>query len=169
MDGIDWGKIFIPSQPLIETVFRGSLMYLTIFLLLRLLSKEPSSLSISNLLVIVLIADAAQNGMAGGYTSLIDGILLVAVILFWSWLLDVMAFRFPFFQRLVHPPPFPLVKDGRIIPGNLRREFISREELMSQLREQGIDDISAVKSAYVEGDGKISIIRKRDTADGDTP
>lgn len=151
-------QLLIPSQSLLETTARGTIMYLSIFLLLRLLAKEPASISISDLLVLVLIADAAQNGMTGGYTSLTDGILLVTVILFWSWFLDVLAYKFAFFHRLVHPPPVPLILNGVIIRKNLRREFISLDELMSQLREQGIDDISLVKRAYMEGDGKISVI-----------
>lgn len=155
---MEWTKLFIPSQPLIETAARGTIMYLSIFLLLRVLAKEPASISISDLLVLVLIADAAQNGMTGGYSSITDGILLVAVILFWSWFLDVLAYKFVFFHRLVHPPPVPLIENGNIIRKNLRREFISFDELMSQLREQGIEDIAMVKRAYMEGDGKISVI-----------
>lgn len=156
----NWSRVFLPSQSIIETAVRGVIMYFALFILLRVLGKEPASVSISDLLVLVLIADAAQNGMAGGYTSLTDGIILVTVILFCSWLLDVLAFKFAPVRRLVHPLPIALIEDGRLIYRNMRREYISEIELMSQLREQGIDDIMMVKRAYMEGDGKISIIRK---------
>ena len=53
-----------------------------------------------------------------------------------------------------------MIKDGRILDRNLRKEFVSREELMSQLRQQGIDDIAKVKEACMEGDGHISVIKK---------
>jgi len=51
-----------------------------------------------------------------------------------------------------------LIKDGLIQRRNLRQEMISVEELMSQLREQGIDAVSRVKRCYLEGDGRISVI-----------
>jgi uncharacterized membrane protein YcaP (DUF421 family) len=51
-------------------------------------------MGITDLLVIVLIADAAQNGMAGEYRSLTDGLLLVATIVAWSYALNWLAFRF---------------------------------------------------------------------------
>lgn len=42
----------------------------------------------------------------------------------------------------------------------MRREFLTEEELMSYLRQQGIDDVKDVKSAYVEGEGKITVVSK---------
>lgn len=44
-------------------------------------------MSVTDLLVVVLIADAAHNAMAGDYRSLLDGILLVSTIVFWSYAL----------------------------------------------------------------------------------
>jgi uncharacterized membrane protein YcaP (DUF421 family) len=114
----------------------------------------------ADLLVIVLIADAAQNAMASDYKSVPDGILLVSTIVFWSYALDWLANRIPLVGRFVHPSPVELAHNGRMIRQNMRRELITQEELMSQLREQGINSLSEVKSAWLEGDGQISFIKR---------
>ena len=156
---VDWSKIFWPDTPILEIVVRGSVMYLVMFWLIRsILKRVASTISMSDLLVIVLIADAAQNAMADDYSSIADGILLVGTIMFWSYALDWLGYRFPRFQRFFHPPPLPLVKNGHLLHRNMRSELITEDELMSQLREQGVDNVAQVKSALMEGDGRISVI-----------
>lgn len=157
---VDWTKVFIPETPLLEIVVRGTVVYLALFWLLRFFRRQSGGLSVSDLLVIVLIADAAQNAMAGEYRSVPDGVLLVAVILGWSFGLDWLGQCFPAFERLVHPGPVPLVRDGRMIRRNMRSELITEVELMTQLREQGIERLADVRAAYIEGDGRISVIGK---------
>src|SRR5215217_2601089 len=73
-----WTEMFALSTPIGEIVVRGTVMYLLLFTLLRVIVKrETGTTGISDLLVIVLIADAAQNGMSGDYSSITEGILLV--------------------------------------------------------------------------------------------
>lgn len=164
---VNWSRLFVPDTPIIEILLRGSIVYFAIFLLLRLvLKRQAGAVGITDLLVVVLIADAAQNAMADDYHSIPDGLLLVATIVFWSYALDWLGYRFPRLQRLIHPPPLPLVKDGRLLRPNMRRELITEHELMSQLREQGVEDMSSVKMAYMEGDGYISVIRNDDRDGG---
>lgn len=156
---VDWAKTFLPDTPLLEIFLRGTLTYLALFFLLRIvLKRESGGMGVTDLLVIVLIADAAQNAMADDYTSILDGILLVATIIFWSHALNWLGFRFPAIQRLVHPRALPLMRDGRLLRRNMKQELITEGELLSQLRLQGIDDPAEVKAAYMEGDGRISVI-----------
>jgi uncharacterized membrane protein YcaP (DUF421 family) len=156
---IDWHSAFVPTTSLVEIVLRGTLVYLLLFFILRVLRREAGALGISDLLVVVLIADAAQNGMAGEYKSVTEGALLVATIAAWDYLIDWLSYHFPGFGRLLRPAPLPLVKDGQLLRRNMRRELISTEELMSQLREQGVESLSDVKRCYLEGDGHISVIK----------
>ncbi|GMA16981.1 DUF421 domain-containing protein [Deinococcus metallilatus] len=157
--GIDWSKVFVPETPLLEIFVRGTLTYLALFLMLRfVLKRESSGLGITDLLVVVMIADAAQNAMAGNYTSVPDGLLLVGTIIFWSWFLNWLGYHFPLFERLVHPAPLTLVKDGKMLRRNMRQELITESELLSQLREQGVRDLAEVRLACMEGDGSISVV-----------
>jgi uncharacterized membrane protein YcaP (DUF421 family) len=111
------------------------------------------------MLLLVLLADAAQNAMSGGYESVTDGVVLVATIAGWNWLLDRAAFRFPVLRRLMEPKALPLVQNGRLLRRHLRREMISVEELMSVLRQHGVEKLEQVKAAIMEGDGEISVIK----------
>ncbi|MEO5965590.1 MAG: YetF domain-containing protein [Candidatus Limnocylindrales bacterium] len=158
----DFGAIFLPDTPLLEIFIRGSLTYLVLFLLLRLtFNRSSSSIGVTDLLVIVLIADAAQNAMAAGYQSWTDGMLLVGTIIGWAYAMDWLAYRYPStIGRFVHPKPRELVRDGRKNQRNLDRELISEDELMTQLRLEGVDDIADVELASMEGNGEISVIKR---------
>jgi uncharacterized membrane protein YcaP (DUF421 family) len=158
--GVDWEQVFALQTPLLEIFVRGTVTYLVLFVLLRLLRREIGSFSVTDLLVVVLLADAAQNAMAGEYRSVTDGLLLIITIIGWSYTLDWLGFHVPAIGRLVHPPALPLVENGQLVLRNLRRQFITEEELESQLRREGIEDVAQVKKAYIEGDGSISVIRR---------
>jgi uncharacterized membrane protein YcaP (DUF421 family) len=156
---IEWSSILEPQTPLLETITRGTLTYLALFFLMRgILKRQSGAYSLTDLLVVVLIADAAQNAMADDYRSVPDGIVLVATIILWSWALDWLGYRFPVMGRLVHPPPLELVRDGIELRRNMARELITHEELMTQLRNQGVEELSQVKRAQMEGNGVISVV-----------
>lgn len=163
---IDWRAMFVPTVHPLELILRGSIIYLLILFGLRLFRREAGALSTADLLVIVLVADAAQNAMGSNYKSIPEGVILVATIFGWNWVLDWLAFRNRWFHRLLHPPPLPLVEDGRINRRNLRKELLTRDDLNEQLREHGIESIAQVKRCYLEADGHLSIIRKDGTPEG---
>jgi uncharacterized membrane protein YcaP (DUF421 family) len=143
-----------------EMIVRGSAMYWFLFALFRfVLRRDVGSLAIADVLLVVLIADAAQNGMSGTYNSISSGVVLVATIAAWNYLLDWASYRFEGVRRFVEPPPLLLIRDGRVMRANLRREMITVDELKAKLRQQGIEQFSEVKSAYMESDGEISAIR----------
>lgn len=155
-----WSQILGFSTSPLEVVFRGTVMYLSIFVLLRVVFKrETGGSSITDLLVVVLIADAAQNGMAGNYRSVPEGLLLVATIIFWSALLNALAFLFQPFRRVVRHRPLVLVRDGCLLRGNMAKELVTDSELFSQLREQGVTGLNQVRLARMEPDGKLSVTR----------
>ncbi len=155
---IDWRSLFIPTINVAEIFLRGTIIYLFLFFVLRLLRREAGALGISDFLVVVLIADAAQNAMASDYKSITEGLLLVGTIVFWDYLLDWLGYRFPLMQRVLRPKPLLLVKDGQLQRRNLKEEMITKEELMGQLREQGIEDLAEVRKCYLEADGHVSVI-----------
>lgn len=160
---IDWNTIFSPDVPLLEIVLRGSVMYISLFVLLRvILKRQTGSLGMTDLLLITLIADASQNAMAGEYTSIIDGIVLVGTIIFWNYTFDWLSFKSEWFSRLIDPAPLLLIKDGKLLRRNMRKELITEAELMSQLREQGLDDPAKVKEAYMEPDGQFSVVQRKE-------
>ena len=101
------------------------------------------------------------NGMAGEYRSVTDGMILLGTILAWEVLLDFLAFRFRWIERLLLPPPLLLIDRGRILWRNLRQEFVSELELQAKLREHGVQHASEVEKAYMEPDGQVTIQKKK--------
>lgn len=160
---IDWKGMFIPTVSPLEIIIRGSVIYLGIFILLRvILKREKGGVATSDLLVLVLLADAAQNGMAGNYQSITNGLLLVATIIFWTYFLDFLAYHWPWLDKLIQSPPLLLVQDGKLQLKNMRKEMITRNELSAMLREQGVEDLSKVKRVLLENDGQISVIKQEE-------
>ena len=164
----DWHGMFTPTVALLEIVLRGSAMYLFVFTAMRVLRREAGGLGTADLLLLVLVADAAQNAMAAEYRSLSEGLVLVATLFGWNFLLDWLGWRFTWAHRLLLGSPLPLVRDGAILWRNLRKELLRREDLLEQLREQGIADVAEVASARLEADGRLSVI-KRQPGDGPPP
>ena len=143
-----------------ELVLRGTAIYWFLFLLFRfVLRRDVGSIAIADILLLVLIADASQNAMAGGYTTVSEGFVLVATIAGWNYLLDWCSYRFEWIHRIAEPGPLMLVRHGRVLRSNLRQEMLSVEDLYTKLRGQGVDDVRKVKSAFMESDGSISVIR----------
>lgn len=156
---LDLEEIFVPTGSLLEIVLRGSLIYLALFVLLRVIMKRQSGgLAITDVLLIVLIADAAQNGMADDYKSVTEGVILVATLVAWSWAFDWLEFHVPQIQNLLRSPALPLIENGRALPRNLRQELVTMDDLMTALREHGIERIAEVRKAWMEPDGRISVI-----------
>jgi uncharacterized membrane protein YcaP (DUF421 family) len=137
-------------------------MYLAILAAMRVFRRQTGSLNTADLLVVVLVADAAQNGMASEYRSVTDGLVLVATIYVWNYLLDAAAYRWRAVHRMLNPPPLPLVRDGRVLRGNLRQEMLTLGDLMEQLRQQGVERLGEVGQCWLEGDGQLSVIRRKD-------
>lgn len=96
--------------------------------------------------------------MLGGSISITNGVVLVATIVGWNHLLNLLGFRISWFERLMSPPPLQVIRDGQLLRKNMRRELLTLEDLKTHMREDGIQDITHVRSAFVEGDGNISII-----------
>ena len=166
MLAIDWRTLLVPSVSLLELILRGSVMYLFILGVMRLFRREAGALSLADLLVIVLVADAAQDAMTSSYHSLPEGLVLVATIFSWNYLLDWLGYRYRWAHRLLHPPPLLLVENGRINRRNLRAEMLTFDELRSHLREQGVEDVAEVRRCYLEPDGHLSVIKREP---GETP
>ena len=157
---IDLAGIFSFTVSPLELMLRGTLMYWFLFIVLRfVLRRDVGSLGASDFLFVVILGDAAQNSMIGSATSAADGMVLIGTLVFWSYMLDFMSFRFPVIQRFTSAPRLCLVRDGKLLRRNMRREFITDQELNAKIRHEGVEDVATVKRRYLEADGEMSLIR----------
>jgi len=169
MFDIDWHQLFVPNTSLAEIAIRGSVIYLLLFTVMRFLPRrEVGGMAASDILVIVLIADAVQQGMAGKYESITEALVLAGVIFFWATVLDLVDYHFPQLN-LSEPGPVCVVSNGRLLRRNMRRQKVTVEEVMSQVRQHGLQELSEVRVAYIEGDGHFSVVpRHRRSAQAPT-
>lgn len=146
-------------MPAWEIVVRTVVVYLTVLLLLRLAGKrELGQMSVIDLVVILVIANAVQNSMNGGDTSLVGGIIAAATLVAVNVALERVGRRVPFFSHLFIDEPTLLMQDGEVIQSHLDREHVDRAEIEMAAREHGIPDLEGVSMAILEPDGSISII-----------
>jgi len=159
---VNWGELFGLSLPPLELFVRASAMYLFLLLLFRVVVKRRvGAIGMADLLVLVIIADASQNAMAGEYRSITDGFIVVGTIIGWNHFFDWLAYHSPTMRKILEPSPLLLIRDGRVMERHLRAEFVTADELRSKLREQGVQDPAEVAKAYLEPDGQVTVIKKK--------
>ena len=158
---IDWKSMFVPAVGLAELVLRGIIMYFVIFALLRLvLRRQVGGIGTSDILVIVLVSEVSGRGFAPDTHSVVESAVVILVILSCSYAVEWLQFHVPAFERLTREPKLKLIEGGRLLRRNMRQEFVTEQELMAQVREKGLLDCREVEAAYIEADGRISIIAR---------
>jgi uncharacterized membrane protein YcaP (DUF421 family) len=159
---MDWQALLEPHHVL-ENVVRATVIYWMLFLILRFLpNRKTGGIGTTDLLVVVLLANAVQTAIMREATALTDAAVQVATIVGWSIAVDVIGARVPALRGLLRSDPVEVIRDGKILTRNLRREFMTEDELDAQLRLQSVDDVTDVRRAFVEPDGRLSVIRVKD-------
>jgi len=142
-----------------DIIFRTAVVYLVILIGLRLAGKrEIGQMTVFDLVVLLLLANAVQNAMTGGDTSLFGGVLTATVLLVLNAVVARLRLRWPRLRRMVEGSPTLLVLHGEVIPDHLRREGLDQDILEVALREHGVADLSEVEMAVLEIDGSISVV-----------
>lgn len=149
------------TVPFWEIVLRTVIVYIVVFVLLRVLGKrELGQMNATDLVVILVIANAVQNSMNGGDNSLTAGVVAACTLVAMNLLADRVLRRVPFLTRYFVEEPTLLLEDGKPITEHMDREDVTIEELEMAARERGIPDLKDVRTAILEPDGSISIITK---------
>jgi uncharacterized membrane protein YcaP (DUF421 family) len=145
--------------PAWNIALRTATIYLVILIGLRLAGKrEIGQMTVFDLVVLLLIANAVQNAMVGPDTSLAGGVLAALVLLALNAVVARLRLRWPRLRRLVEGSPTLLVLHGELITEHMRREGLDQETLEAALREHGVADVTGVEMAVLEIDGSISVV-----------
>ena len=156
--------MFDMGTPAWAIVMRSVLVFLAVFVGLRLAGKrEVGQMTVFDLVVILLIANAVQNAMVGADFSVQGGIVAAATLLLLDRTMALTRLHGGRWGRLIEGTPSVLVEDGQLIEPHLRREKLERQELEMVMREHGIDSLENVKLAVLETDGAISIVPRTST------
>src|SRR5947209_1371662 len=146
---IDWQRLFVPEMSLPEILIRGSLIYFAVCLLLRVvLKRQAGKVSMSDLLVVTVVAGICRNPLVRDAYSITDGVLVIATVLGLSYLLDWLSYRVGFIHRLLHSPPVLLIRDGQVLAQNLEGELMTENQLRCKLRSHGVREPEDVAEAW---------------------
>lgn len=144
-----------------EKALRALLIYGFLLFALRVLGKrELAQQNTLDLLVILLVANAVQNGIIGNDDSVTGAVLGAAMLFGLHRLFGALAFRYPWADRLFEGGPSYLIRDGRLVRPNLRHEQISLPQLLAMAQRQGFESLANIDHAILETDGSVKFVVK---------
>jgi len=156
---LDWSGLWEVQQPLAETVFRSSFVYLVVHVLLRLSGrKELSRYSSFDVALLFLIGVAVRRAMTVDDASLTTATLSLGTIVIWEVFFSWLGYRSTLAAILLKGRPRLLVKNGIPLEAELRACRISMDELLSRGREAGLANLGRVVEAHLETNGKVSFV-----------
>ena len=140
-------------------IARTALVYLGVLIGLRLAGKrELGQMTVFDLVVVLLIANAVQNAMTGPDFSVQGGLIAASVLLILNRVFAFIRVHNESWGRFLEGMPTVLVQDGEFLEPRLKKEGVERAQIEMAIREKGIDSISDVRLAVLETDGSISIV-----------
>ena len=143
-----------------DLVLRAVVIFAFVLVLTRVIGKrELSSLQPFDLILLIVLGDALQQGLTQDDYSLTGAILVVGTIAILQVLVSWISYRFPRSRPVLEGEPVIIVQDGKVIERNIKRERITVEEIAEEARKQQISHLSDVRFAVLETSGEISFIK----------
>jgi len=158
-----WNNFVALSLSPLNLAMRAAVVYLAVLLLLRISGKKQvGQMGAIEFVTILLISNAVQNSMNGGDNSLLGGLILATMLIALSMALSWLTYKSRFFEAIFEGSPRLLIHDGKTIEKALRKEQLSKQDLSVLLRKQSVHRVSDVKTAVLEADGTLSLVRFED-------
>ena len=144
-----------------DIVLRAALAFAFIFFLTRIVGRrELSSLEPFDLILLIVLGDAIQQGLTQDDYSVTGAIIVVSTFAVLQVGLSYISYRVRRLRPLLDGEPIVVVQDGKPIERNLHRERLTLEEVLTEARQQQISRLDEIAWAVLETSGKISIIPK---------
>ena len=150
----------IDVNELVYTALRASFVYVFLLIVVRLLGKREIGNTSAFDLIVALILGEVVDEIIYGDVTILQGVIAIMVTALWHLVNSWASFRSKVIDRLTSAPPTVMVKNGEIQRKNLARERLNEDELFSELRMMGVEDVKEVKQATLEPNGKLSVIQE---------
>jgi uncharacterized membrane protein YcaP (DUF421 family) len=145
-----------------DIVIRACVIFVFLLVLTRIIGRrELSALAPFDLILLIIVGDAVQQGLTQDDYSMTGAILAVGTIAVLQVVVSFTSFRIPPIRNLLEGHPIVIVQDGKPIEKNMRRERLTVEELMEEARQQQVASLDDIKWAVLEPSGNISFIPKQ--------
>ena len=147
-----------------DIVLRGIVVFVFLYVLMRIVGRrELSSLEPFDLILLVILGDAVQQGLTQSDYSLTGAMLAVGTIAILQVSTSWLNFRFPKLRSVLDGEPIVILQDGKPIKKNMDRERVTMDDLAEEARKQNIAKLDEVQWAVMETSGEISFIKKSDS------
>lgn len=142
----------------ISIIFKTFLLYIFIIIAYRIMGKkEVGQLSIIDLIVSILIAELAAISIEQYESSILISIIPITILVIAEIAFSYLNLKSPKLKKIIEGSPIVIIKNGKLNFEAMRKLRYSLDDLISQLREQGINNIEDVNYAVLENNGKLSI------------
>jgi len=156
-----WHAIWHLDLPVAEKIVRAILVYAFLILAMRIVGKrEIGQMNTLDLVVLLLIANAVQNGIIGNDVSVTGALIGAAALFAFNEGLNRVGYVWPWAGRALEGDPTYLIRKGSVNKMELFKASISLPELRSIARRQGFADLDDVKTAILETNGAVSMFDK---------
>jgi uncharacterized membrane protein YcaP (DUF421 family) len=144
-----------------DIALRAVFLYAFVVFVMRVLGRrELSSLGAADLVLLIVLGDAIQQGLTQDDYSLTGAVIAVSTIGLVQVASSYLSFRWPFARKIVEGEPIVVVQDGKLIEKNLRRERMTADDLAVEMRMQQIGSFAEVQWAILENNGQVTFVKK---------
>jgi uncharacterized membrane protein YcaP (DUF421 family) len=144
-----------------DIALRAIALYVFVFAVMRVLGRrELSRLAPFDLVLLIVLGDAIQQGLTQTDYSVTGAMIAVATMALLQVASSYGSFRLPRVRRVLQGDPLVVLQDGRLIERNLRRERLTAADVAEEARQQQIGSLENVQWAVLEPNGRISFIQK---------
>jgi uncharacterized membrane protein YcaP (DUF421 family) len=144
-----------------DLVLRAIVLFFFVFGLTRVIGRrELSSLEPFDLILLIVLGDAIQQGLTQDDYSVTGAVLVVGTLALLQVFMSFLSFRFDRLRPILEGEPVIIVQDGEPVARNLRRERTTVDEVVAEARKQQIDSLRDVKWAVMETSGEMTFIKK---------
>ena len=154
------------SMPWWHFVLRATAVYAVLLVMVRLSGKRTvGQFTPFDMVLLILLGTAVQNSLIGDDISLLGGLILAGTLIFLNMAVGWLTARSPGFQRLVEGDAERIIDHGRLDARRLRRAGVSLHDLHEALRRHGLEHVDQVERAWIETDGRISLVKRESRGD----
>jgi uncharacterized membrane protein YcaP (DUF421 family) len=144
-----------------DLVLRAIVLFFFVYGLTRIIGRrELSSLEPFDLILLIVLGDAIQQGLTQDDYSVTGAVLVIGTLALLQVFTSFLSFRFEKLRPILEGEPVIIVEDGEPLMKNLRRERIVVDEVAAEARKQQIQSLDEVKWAVLETSGQITFIKK---------
>ncbi len=156
-------ELFDLAMPWWHFVIRAIIVYVVLLAMVRVSGKRAvGQFTPFDMILLILLGNAVQNALLGKDTSVGGGLLLAGTLIALNYGVGQLAAHFPAFHAFVEGKPVKVIEDGHVDVPSLRREAVSAADIDEALRRNGLDRREQVHVAWLETDGTITIIPKKE-------